>query len=66
MPSASITRTGCCIRLQRVGGKGEGKFRPISWDDALDLVAEKFQTGRAALTAPKASGPIITPAPWGW
>ncbi len=30
--------------LQRVGGKGEGKFRPISWDDALDLVAEKFQT----------------------
>jgi anaerobic selenocysteine-containing dehydrogenase len=28
--------------LQRVGGKGEGKFRQISWDDALDLVAEKF------------------------
>jgi len=28
--------------LQCVGGKGEGKFRPISWDDALDIVAEKF------------------------
>ncbi len=28
--------------LQRVGEKGAGKFRPISWDDALDLVAEKF------------------------
>ena len=28
--------------LQRVGGKGEGRFRQISWDDALDLVAEKF------------------------
>ena len=28
--------------LQRVGGKGEGKFQQISWDDALDLVADKF------------------------
>jgi anaerobic selenocysteine-containing dehydrogenase len=28
--------------LQRVGDKGSGGFRPISWDDALDLVAEKF------------------------
>ena len=28
--------------LQRVGGKGAGEWRPISWDDALDLVAEKF------------------------
>jgi anaerobic selenocysteine-containing dehydrogenase len=28
--------------LQRVGEKGDGEFRRISWDDALDLVAEKF------------------------
>jgi anaerobic selenocysteine-containing dehydrogenase len=28
--------------LQRVGEKGSGKFRRISWDDALDLVAENF------------------------
>ncbi len=28
--------------LQRVGDKGAGEFRRISWDDALDLVAEKF------------------------
>jgi anaerobic selenocysteine-containing dehydrogenase len=28
--------------LQRVGKKGGGEFRRISWDDALDLVAEQF------------------------
>ncbi|MCP5374450.1 MAG: molybdopterin oxidoreductase family protein [Hyphomicrobiales bacterium] len=30
--------------LRRVGGKGpgEGTFEPVSWDDALDLVAERF------------------------
>jgi anaerobic selenocysteine-containing dehydrogenase len=28
--------------LRRVGRKGEGKFEPLSWDDALDLVAESF------------------------
>ena len=28
--------------LRRVGAKGGGEFAPISWDDALDLVAEQF------------------------
>ncbi|MCB2079852.1 MAG: molybdopterin-dependent oxidoreductase, partial [Novosphingobium sp.] len=28
--------------LQRVGAKGEGNFREISWDAALDEVAEAF------------------------
>jgi anaerobic selenocysteine-containing dehydrogenase len=28
--------------LRRTGPKGSGLFAPISWDDALDLVAEKF------------------------
>jgi anaerobic selenocysteine-containing dehydrogenase len=28
--------------MRRVGPKGSGEFAPISWDDALDLVAENF------------------------
>jgi anaerobic selenocysteine-containing dehydrogenase len=28
--------------LRRIGTKGSGQFAPISWDDALDLVAEEF------------------------
>ena len=28
--------------LRSTGPKGSGQFAPISWDDALDLVAEKF------------------------
>lgn len=33
--------------LIRTGAKGSGTFVPISWDDALDLVAEKFQEAEA-------------------
>ncbi|MEI7431755.1 MAG: molybdopterin-dependent oxidoreductase, partial [Betaproteobacteria bacterium] len=29
--------------LRQMGPKGSAQFEPIDWDDALDLVAEKFQ-----------------------
>ena len=28
--------------MRRVGPKGSGQFEPISWNDALDVVAEQF------------------------
>ncbi len=33
--------------LRRTGGKGSGDFAPVSWDDALDIVAEQFRTAEA-------------------
>jgi anaerobic selenocysteine-containing dehydrogenase len=37
--------------LRRVGAKGEGEFAPISWDDALDEVAEQFTRAAQRLGA---------------
>jgi anaerobic selenocysteine-containing dehydrogenase len=33
--------------LRRVGAKGSGQFAPISWVDALDIVAEAFRRAEA-------------------
>ena len=35
--------------LQRAGGKGSGEFRPISWEAALDEVAEALLKAEARL-----------------
>jgi anaerobic dimethyl sulfoxide reductase subunit A len=29
--------------LKRVGARGDGKFKPVSWDQALETIAEKIQ-----------------------
>jgi len=29
--------------LRRIGPKGEGRFEPITWDDALDEIASRWQ-----------------------
>ena len=52
--------------LKRVGKRGEGKFEPISWDAALDLVAEKLKYciekyGNASVYSHYASGVITGP-----
>jgi len=33
--------------LKRIGDKGSGEFQPISWDEALDTVAEKLNNHKA-------------------
>jgi anaerobic selenocysteine-containing dehydrogenase len=37
--------------MRRTGPKGSGRFEPMSWDDALDLVAEKFLEAERRLGA---------------
>lgn len=37
----SAGRVKTCLR--RVGRKGEGRFEPISWDEALDEIAARFR-----------------------
>jgi anaerobic selenocysteine-containing dehydrogenase len=34
--------------MKRVGGKGEGRFARISWDEAVDLIADRFRAIAAA------------------
>ena len=42
--------------LLRLGAKGEGRFAPIGWDEALDRIAEAFR-GAAARHGPEAVWP---------
>jgi anaerobic selenocysteine-containing dehydrogenase len=44
----------------RVGRKGEGRFRRVSWDEALELVAERFRRAKT-----EAGGASILPYSYG-
>jgi anaerobic selenocysteine-containing dehydrogenase len=37
---------------RRVGPKGSGEFEPISWDEALDLVAERIRAAEPSAVVP--------------
>jgi len=43
------------VPLRRIGPKGEGRFAPISWDEALGIVAERL----AAVAAARGSQAIL-------
>ncbi len=50
--------------LKRVGKRGEGKFEPISWDEALDVIADKLKYciekyGNASIYSNYASGVTV-------
>jgi anaerobic selenocysteine-containing dehydrogenase len=51
--------------LQRVGAKGEGRFTPVSWDTALDLIYERF-TAICHAFGPQAILPLNYAGPHGF
>ena len=51
--------------LRRAGARGEGRFVPISWDEALDLVHARF-TAIAAEHGPQAILPLNYAGPHGF
>ncbi|HJU21992.1 MAG TPA: molybdopterin oxidoreductase family protein [Casimicrobiaceae bacterium] len=40
--------------MRRIGAKGEGRFARISWDEALDEIAERFKAIAASSDGPQA------------
>ena len=40
--------------MRRIGAKGEGRFARISWDEALDEIAERFKAIAQSVDGPQA------------
>ena len=40
--------------MKRVGRKGEGRFEPIDWDEALDTIARRFAAIASSSDGPQA------------
>jgi anaerobic selenocysteine-containing dehydrogenase len=51
--------------LRRIGGKGEGRFAPITWDEALDTIHERF-SAIIAEHGPQAILPLNYSGPHGF
>jgi anaerobic selenocysteine-containing dehydrogenase len=52
------------VPLRRVGAKGEGRFEPLSWESALDLIGERL--ARIAAREPQAILPYSYAGTMGW
>jgi anaerobic selenocysteine-containing dehydrogenase len=52
--SARTRRTGCAIRCGASAPKGEGRFARISWDEALDEIAQRFKAIAQSPDGPQA------------
>jgi anaerobic selenocysteine-containing dehydrogenase len=48
--------------MERAGAKGEGKFRRITWDEALDIIAEKLTESKEKYGAE--SYAVLSPEYW--
>ena len=52
--SGSIAPIGCSGRSSGSGRKGEGRFEPIDWDEALATIAERFAAIASSTDGPQA------------
>ncbi|MFI5327015.1 MAG: molybdopterin-dependent oxidoreductase, partial [Candidatus Rokuibacteriota bacterium] len=50
--------------LRRIGAKGEGRFAPVSWDEALDIIHERV-TSVIAAHGPQSVLPLNYAGPHG-